>query len=143
MLRIGELAQAAECETQTVRYYESVGLMPPAARTGSNYRRYGAPHVERLRFIRHCRAMGLGLDEIRTLLDHRDHPAQACDRINHLLDEHLRAVRSQIDGLLELEQHLKSLRKQCGEERSAADCGILSGLSAAAAATEHAPSPGT
>lgn len=142
-MRIGELARAAGCETQTVRYYESVGLMPAAARTDSNYRRYGAAHVERLRFVRHCQAMGLGLDEIRTLLAHRDYPATTCDRINGLLDEHLRAVRLQIDALLELELQLQALREQCGDERRAADCGILSGLSAAAAATEHASSPDT
>ena len=51
-MKIGELARLAQCSVETVRYYEKSGLLPPAARSDSNYRHYGDAHVARLRFIR-------------------------------------------------------------------------------------------
>lgn len=56
-MKIGELALAAQCTVETVRYYEKEGLLAEPARTSANYRSYGAAHVERLRFIRNCRAL--------------------------------------------------------------------------------------
>ena len=41
-MRIGELADAADVNTKTVRYYESIGLMPEPPRTPSGYRDYTA-----------------------------------------------------------------------------------------------------
>jgi DNA-binding transcriptional MerR regulator len=49
-VKIGELAQVAQCTVETVRYYEKEGLLSAPARTRANYRSYGELHVERLRF---------------------------------------------------------------------------------------------
>ena len=65
-MKIGELAQIAQCTVETVRYYEKEGLLPSPARTAGNFRLYGLGHVERLRFIRNCRALDMSHDEIRT-----------------------------------------------------------------------------
>ncbi|WP_212577605.1 MerR family transcriptional regulator, partial [Vibrio parahaemolyticus] len=72
--QIGELARLSDTPVDTVRYYEKAGLMPVPPRSDANYRRYDDTHVARLRFIRHCRALDLSLDEIRTLLRVRDDP---------------------------------------------------------------------
>ena len=58
-MKIGELAQVAQCTVETVRYYEKAGLLAPPARTAANYRSYGNAHVDRLRFIRNCRALDM------------------------------------------------------------------------------------
>ena len=66
-MRIGELAQAAGLDVETVRYWEKAGLLPPPARRDNNYRRYGEAALHRLRFIRNCRALDMSLYEVRSL----------------------------------------------------------------------------
>jgi len=124
-IRIGELAVRANCPVETVRYYEREGLLPEPARSGGNYRLYGETHVERLRFIRHCRSLDMTLGEIRALLGFQDAPARNCEAVNVLLDEHIHHVASRIAQLQKLERQLKDLRKLCDAVRSAKDCGIL------------------
>jgi MerR HTH family regulatory protein len=60
-LSIGELARATGTKVETVRYYEGIGLPPPPARTGGNYRAYAQHHLERLSFIRRGRDLGFSL----------------------------------------------------------------------------------
>lgn len=63
-LRIGALAQATGLTPDTLRYYERVGLLQAARRTGNGYRLYGAADVERVRFIRAAQALGFTLAEV-------------------------------------------------------------------------------
>lgn len=128
MMKIGELATRTGCRVVTIRYYEREGLLPEPARSEANYRLYGEPHVERLAFIRHCRALDMTLDEIRALLDCHDHPAQSCQRANVLIDEHLSHVEARIAQLQALEETLVALRARCQGQRPAAECGILNAL---------------
>ena len=58
-MKIGELARLTQCTVETVRYYEREGLLPVATRTEGNFRAYGPEHIERLRFIRNCRALDM------------------------------------------------------------------------------------
>ena len=51
-MKIGALAQAAQTQAETIRFYEREGLLPEAARTQTNYRVYEARHIQRLAFIR-------------------------------------------------------------------------------------------
>src|SRR3546814_11281351 len=62
---IGKLAKATGTKVETIRYYESVGLLAPPARTKSNYRAYSAQHLARLSFIRRARALGFSRSEER------------------------------------------------------------------------------
>lgn len=127
-MRIGDLARATLCSVETVRYYEREGLLPPPARSSGNYRLYGPDHVERLRFIRHCRSLDMSHDEIRTLLAFRGAPQKRCDEVNVLLDEHIGHVAHRIAELKALERELKELRGQCRAVRAARDCGIMQSL---------------
>lgn len=65
---IGQLASQAGVSVDTVRYYERDGLLAPAGRLASGYRRYGATELKQLRFIRRAKALGFALDDIRSLL---------------------------------------------------------------------------
>ena len=131
-MQIGELAQAAQTQTETIRFYEREGLLPPAARNAANYRVYEATHVQRLAFIRHCRSLDMTLDEIRVLLRFKDAPGAPCTEVNALLDEHIGHVAHRLRELRVLEKELRRLRQQCSSNQAAADCGILSGLEHAA-----------
>jgi Cd(II)/Pb(II)-responsive transcriptional regulator len=127
-LRIGELARRAQCPAETIRFYEREGLLPEPARTAGNYRVYGQPHLDRLVFIRNCRALDMTLDEIRQLLRLRDLPQDNCAAAHELLDEHVAHVGARIEELQQLERHLKALRRQCQPARQEKECGILDEL---------------
>ncbi|MCF2133749.1 MULTISPECIES: Cd(II)/Pb(II)-responsive transcriptional regulator [Burkholderiaceae] len=129
-MKIGELAKRAGCTPETVRFYEKEGLLPVAARTGANYRAYGEAHLDRLRFVRNCRALDMTHDEIRVLLQAADAPARDCGAIDALVDEHLRHVSMRIDELQQLRAQLSALRERCHGARSVQDCGIMRGLAA-------------
>ncbi|SFB75485.1 Cd(II)/Pb(II)-responsive transcriptional regulator [Polaromonas sp. OV174] len=131
-MKIGELAKAAQTQSETIRYYEREGLLPEAARTAANYRSYDNSHIQRLAFIRHCRSLDMTLGEIRTLLHFKDAPEENCAEVNELLDAHIGHVVTRIRELKTLEGELKALRKRCTSGHEAADCGILSGLEKAA-----------
>ncbi|ACQ97393.1 Cd(II)/Pb(II)-responsive transcriptional regulator [Burkholderia pseudomallei MSHR338] len=128
-MKIGELAKAARCTPETIRFYEKEGLMPDAERTDSNYRHYTDAHVERLRFIRNCRALDMTHDEIRALLRFTDDPADRCDSVNALLDEHIGHVNTRLAELQHLRMQLIELRERCQGEHAVEDCGIVHGLS--------------
>ena len=127
-MKIGELARLGQCTVETVRYYEKAGLLPPAARTGSNYRHYGDAHVARLRFIRNCRALDMTHDEVRALLGLVDQPANDCGGVNRVLDEHIAHVEVRIRELKQLKQQLVALRQSCQGEQAVIACGIVQGL---------------
>lgn len=127
-MKIGELARAAHCSTETVRFYEKAGLLAAPERSEGNYRQYGPEHLERLRFIRNCRGLDMAHDEIRALLGMVDHPARDCGTINHLLDEHIAHVQVRLRELQDLRRELLRLREQCGRAQAVEACGIVQGL---------------
>lgn len=128
-MKIGELAEATGSPVETIRFYERETLLPVAARTASNYRVYGPEHVERLGFIRHCRALDMTLDEVRVLLRFKDSPGDNCSGVNELLDQHIEHVAQRLRELRALEKQLKALREQCVDANTAGDCRILKELS--------------
>lgn len=136
VLKIGELAERTSCQVETIRYYERIGMLPPPMRSPNNYRRYGDAHVERLLFIRHCRALDMTLDEVRVLLNFRDRPDEDCDGVNELLDKHIGHVVERIASLSALERQLRELRGRCRAADASKACGILHALA------EPAPAQG-
>ena len=131
-LRIGELAKATGVEVETIRYYEKSGLLPPPGRSGNGYRAYGKDHLERLAFVRHCRALDIPLAAVRQLLDFVANPQSDCGEIDQLIDSQLMRVRARLASLKALERQLSSLRSRCATRHLAGDCGILHELVAAA-----------
>lgn len=131
LLRIGELAQCADCLVETIRYYERENLLAAPARSQANYRLYGPEHVKRLQFIRHCRSLDMTLDEIRALLQFKDAPEANCTGVNTLLDKHIEHVAHRIAELKALQRQLGDLRALCRHAQAVKDCGILQELSSA------------
>jgi DNA-binding transcriptional MerR regulator len=76
-MRIGELAERAGTTTRTLRYYESLGLLPPADRAGNGYRSYDEEHLRLLEQIRVLQDFGFGLEETRPFVEclRAGHPA--------------------------------------------------------------------
>lgn len=138
-MKIGELAAQAGCGVETVRHYERAGLLPPPARSAANYRQYDAGHLQRLRFIRRCRALGMSQDEVRQLLDLQAQPQAACDAVNACVDAHIGHVEQSLAELAALREDLLALRRRCAEARRVAECGILDALSQGEGVPSHPP----
>lgn len=127
-MKIGELAKLANCDVETIRYYEKVGLLAEPPRTGTGYRAYTPEHVESLRFIRQCRALRMGLAEIRTLITLKNDRSAGCQSVNELLDQQVEAVDRQLQELHSLRDQLVQLRAQCLTPHLIDDCAILQQL---------------
>jgi Cu(I)-responsive transcriptional regulator len=127
-LAIGDLAKQTGVKVPTIRYYESVGLLPPAPRTESNRRQYDDRAVRRLRFIRHARELGFEVDAIRELLDLAEQPQRSCAKVDALAREHLQAITSRIERLSALRAEVESMIKACSKGRIA-KCRIIDVLS--------------
>ena len=131
-MRIGELGKATGVDVETIRYYEKLGLLAVPSRPPTGYRVYGKQHLERLAFIRHCRALDIPLAEVRQLLDFLGQPTAECENVDRLIDQQLARVRTRINSLRALEHQLSALRGCCAKPNVAADCGILAELVTAA-----------
>lgn len=126
-LRIGELAGELDLNPKTIRYYESIGLLPSPRRTAARYRLYGEADRERLRFILKARAIGLTLAEIGEILALRREGEQPCAHVLGLLDHKLAAVEGQLRALEDFRQELVTLRGEAAETMTNDNrvCGII------------------
>ena len=70
-LSIGEVAQRAGLRPSALRYYESVGILPPPQRVGGQ-RRYDAAVLQRIARIQLAQRAGFTIAEIRVLLERSD-----------------------------------------------------------------------
>jgi Cd(II)/Pb(II)-responsive transcriptional regulator len=131
-MKIGEIALAAACSVETIRYYEHEGVLPPAARSDGNYRIYSELHLERLNFIRRCRSLDMSLGEIRHLFQMRDADSPDCREIDELVSAHLRHVENRLRELRALKKQLRELVDACALPGRMEDCGVLKQLSTAA-----------
>lgn len=129
-MKIGELAKATGCKTVTVRFYESKGLLGNPTRTTGNYRSYNEEDLERLAFIRNCRALGLTIEEIARLIELQESPDLLCSDVNQLIEDHLVDVDRQMQALQALQVQLTDLRRRCDTQRTASQCGVLHALAA-------------
>src|SRR5215212_2910266 len=99
---IHELAQATGVPAKTIRYYESMGLMPPPERADNNYRQYTPAAVERLRYIISARSLGFSLTDIGEFLAARDAGTLPCKRVLDSFDERILEIDRRIADLLAL-----------------------------------------
>lgn len=144
-MQIKDLSRATGVDIETIRYYEKQGLLPAPARRDNGYRDYADSHLERLAFIRHCRALDMPLAEVQRLLGFLDDPDAHCQHVDGLVDEQLARVRARLKSLRALEKQLLRLRERCEGGADGSSCGILDELVLAAhgeacachAAAEH------
>jgi DNA-binding transcriptional MerR regulator len=111
-MRIGELAQASGMPPKTIRFYEEIGLLPPAQRAENRYRVYNQEDVQRLRFIRNARTLDFSIDDLKEVLDLRDRGEAPCRYVSHLLKTKHIEIEVRIRQLQELQQELQQLLDQ-------------------------------
>ncbi len=124
-MRIQELSQRTAVPAKTIRYYESIGLMPDPQRAANNYRQYTPESIERLRFIVSARSLGFSLADIGEFLTARDEGTLPCRRVLDSFDERILDIDRRVADLLALRNTLTHIRqagadlpadKKCDEE---------------------------
>lgn len=126
-MNIGELSRLTNLPSKTIRYYESVGLLPEPDRSPSGYRRYGSSDVERLRFVQRSRNLGFSVEEVRRLLDLWRDRDRASSDVKALAAQHLEDIDRKIQELRSMRKTLTDLVDAChGDNRP--DCPILNDL---------------
>ncbi len=111
-LFIGKVAHAAGLSVQAVRYYERLGLLPPAERTAGGYRAYRPEAVERLRFIRQAQAAGFRLEEIREILRMKFAGQSPCKCVRAMLQRKLEQVEREMAELARFRRELRETLKR-------------------------------
>jgi MerR family gold-responsive transcriptional activator of gol and ges genes len=128
-MTIGEASRASGVSAKMIRYYESVGLIRSATRTGANYRAFSDRDVRELQFVRRARDLGFGVDEIGRLLSlwrDRDRPSR---EVKAIAEGHLAALEARIAEMRAMADTLRELAGCCaGDDRP--DCPILADLAA-------------
>lgn len=112
-MNIGELSRQSQISRDTIRFYEKLGLLPPATRhIQSDYKQYTKVHLDALKQVQILKAVGFTLTEISAFLptSSSDNP---CDGLPELIDAKLDAVERQITTLLAHKKSLISMRSQC------------------------------
>ena len=122
---IKELSKLTNVTPKAIRYYESIGLMPPPQRGANNYRIYTPDAVERLRFIATARALDFGLSDIAQFLEARENKQLLREHTLTLVEQHILEVERRIADLLALHKTLNEIRgeaqclppdSECNEE---------------------------
>lgn len=130
-LSIGVVAKRTGCTVPTIRYYEDIGLLPPAARTDAGQRQYGDATLRRLTFIRRCRDFGFSIDQVRELVGLVDQPERPCSEVRDIAAVHLAQVRRKLLDLQALEASLYGFVCSCDiacAGGAALDCTIMEEL---------------
>jgi MerR family transcriptional regulator, redox-sensitive transcriptional activator SoxR len=111
-LSISEVARQVGLRPSAIRYYEQIGLLPPALRV-TGQRRYDASVVHRLATIQRARQLGFTLDEIRQLFFGFGTPVRASERWQKLSQRKLAELDDLMDGIKAVRHLLKRMMQKC------------------------------
>ena len=121
LLRIQEVADVVGLTARSIRYYEEIGLLEPAARSEGAYRLYDADDIARLQFIKGLRDdAGFSLAEIGQLLE--DETARAENRARFRTSRRPAERRAVLlDGIARIDRQVATLRAKIARLQSMID----------------------
>ncbi len=130
MLR-GEVAKKLGIDIETIRFYEKENLISKPNRLENGYRFYSKQNLVELKFIQHCRSLGVSIDEVRTL---KELPllSEDCSQAKAIVEKNLDLIEKKIKDLKSLRNQLRALSESCFTTGSAKDCAIVKSLTKAA-----------
>jgi MerR family mercuric resistance operon transcriptional regulator len=111
-LRSGQLAKLAGVSSDTLRYYERLGILPVPPRTASGYRMYCPDSIERLKLAHKAIQLGFTLKELSEVFRERDSGRVPCRKVLALTEEKLTAVAQRIRDLREAERFLRKVVRE-------------------------------
>jgi MerR family mercuric resistance operon transcriptional regulator len=122
---VGRLAEAAGVGVETIRYYQSRGLLRVPGTRGT-YRVYPHSAVQRIAFIKRAQTLGFNLDEVGTLLDLEDGRNRRA--VQAVTVARLRQIESKLADLGRMQEALSELLELCRQAGSAQSCPIIESL---------------
>jgi Cu(I)-responsive transcriptional regulator len=133
MMNIGQAAQASGISAKMIRYYEGIGLISKAGRTGAGYRQYSETAVRTLQFIKRSRDLGFSLERVKTLLGLWGDRERKSGDVQKLARQYIAELDDDIAKLQSIRGQLEQLSNCChGNDRP--ECPILDDLAKPAAA---------
>ena len=127
-MRIGELAQRAGVNAQTLRYYEKRGLIETGQRSTSGYRDYDDDATRRVRFIRRAQDLGFTLDEIRGLISLWNDSSESCSAAEKRASATLDRIEHKITELQRMSEALSKYVSVCRTRPALDRCPLLEKL---------------
>lgn len=126
-MNISQAAEASGVSAKMLRHYETIGLMPKAKRTASNYRNYAESDVHTLRFIRRARSLGFSMAEIKELVGLWRSKSRSSAAVKSIATRHIAELKQKVAQLQAMVQTLEHLAEHChGDHRP--ECPILDDL---------------
>ena len=123
-MNIGAAAEATGVPPKTIRYYESIGLIPPATRAENGYRHYTGFDIETLKFIQRTRHLGFSVKDVGGLLALWHDKDRTSASVKALALNHISDVEQRIQELDTIRKTLIDLIERChGDDRP--ECPIL------------------
>lgn len=110
MYQIKELAERTGVNPSAIRYYEEIGVLPPAPRADNGYRVYGEADLERLHFITRARDLDFSLDEISEVLHFREQGRAPCAYVIKQIDRKIAEIDRKVAALIQLKSELQQLQ---------------------------------
>ncbi len=120
-----QIAELCGVNTETLRFYERKGLLPPPQRTDGGYRQYSENDLKRLRFILTAKRHGFTLQEIKELLELRISPTSTCAQVQQKAREKITVIDEKLRELRRMKKALLALAASCHGHGPADDCPIL------------------
>jgi len=124
----GEVAEKADVNPETLRYYERKELIPNPPRSDGGFRLYDESYVDRLRFIQRAKDLGFTLAEIKGLLDLRVGEEATCPDVKAQAEDKLDEVEAKIQDLKRIRDALTRLAEACAGGGPTSDCPILDAM---------------
>jgi MerR family transcriptional regulator, copper efflux regulator len=126
MLTIGNVAKRVGVRPSAIRFYETQGIVRPAARGQNGYRIYGNDAIKLLLFVRRAQSLGITLKEIKPLLNLVAQGQQPCSHVKQLARNHLQEIDQKIHQLEALRTEFHTLlRRKAGRPYSNKVCPII------------------
>ncbi len=128
-LTVGQLAEKAGINPESIRFYEAQSLMPQASRSGAGYRMYPPSAALRIQFIKRAQELGFSLKGIKELLSLAEDRTTDCGDVRVLAQTKVAEMSQKIETLEAMKRALTVLAETCPGTGAAANCSILESIS--------------
>lgn len=127
-MTISQLAERAGLNLQTIRYYESLDLIPEPERSESGYRLYDESYLEHIKFVKNAQDLSFSLEEIKKLVNLKFSKSSLGDDVKLIISSKVSELENKIQSLEQMKSYMEGLLNSCSGEMPTSDCPIIKSL---------------